>query len=57
MFDVSLILKSSRANRRDAAQSKRQHDEDIRITEDAQRGMDKLFNHVAESYPIKPSTC
>ena len=50
MFDVNRsILKSSRTEEY-VAQLKRQHDEDIRITEDAQRGMDKLFNHVAESF-------
>ncbi|HAR7322179.1 TPA: Na/Pi cotransporter family protein [Staphylococcus aureus] len=51
MFDVNRsILKVAELTEEYVAQLKRQHDEDIRITEDAQRGMDKLFNHVAESF-------
>ncbi|WP_078370871.1 Na/Pi cotransporter family protein [Staphylococcus aureus] len=51
MFDVNRsILKVAELTEEYVAQLKRQHDKDIRITEDAQRGMDKLFNHVAESF-------
>lgn len=51
MFDVNRsILKVAELTEEYVAQLKRQHDEDIRITKDAQRGMDKLFNHVAESF-------
>lgn len=51
MFDVNRsILKVAELTEEYVAQLKRQHDEDIRITEDAQRGMDKLFNHVADSF-------
>ncbi len=49
MFDVNRsILKVAELTEEYVNQTL--HDEDIRITEDAQRGMDKLFNHVAESF-------
>lgn len=57
MFDVNRsILKVAELTEEYVAQLKRQHDEDIRITEDAQRVWIN-YSTMLLSHLIKPSTC
>ncbi|UEX91120.1 Na/Pi cotransporter family protein [Staphylococcus ratti] len=51
MFDVNRsILKVANLIKEYVEQIERQHTKDIRLTEDAERGVHKLFRHVTESF-------